>query len=260
MYDWANSAYSTFQITILMLYLTQVVLPGVAGDVAYGYTIGISTFFAAVLSPLLGAVSDAHASKRFWLSVLTLAGSCSGIAMYFLPVEMSWTFVGLFFVTVLSFELAWGLYNAFLPEIADESSMNRISAYGFAMGYVGGGLALLIGVLIVLFGGDLGLPTDLAGDCVIGQDINFSVGLPPGDYKVGVTVGDLSAAHGPVELLLDGKRQETLRTSAGEFMSYEYPVTLARAGACRRIEGGRSGRNRGARGHHGDRRHAGRGR
>jgi MFS-type transporter involved in bile tolerance (Atg22 family) len=227
MYDWANSAFSTFQITILMLYLTQVVLPGVTGDVAYGYTIGISTFFAAVLSPLLGAVSDAHASKRFWLSVLTLSGALSGIAMYFVPVDMSWAFVGLFFITVLSFELAWGIYNAFLPEIADESNMNRISAYGFAMGYVGGGLALLIGVLIVMFGGDIGLPTDLAGDCVLGQDVNFAVALPPGDYKVGITVGDLTDAHGPVELLIDGHRQETLRTSAGEFMSYEYPVALA---------------------------------
>ena len=91
---------------------------------------------------------------------MTLAGAAASVAMYFLPVAMSWVFVGLFFVTSLSFELAWGMYNAFLPEIADEKSMNRVSAYGFAMGYVGGGLALLIGVLVVQFGDRIGLPIE----------------------------------------------------------------------------------------------------
>ena len=132
MYDWANSAYSTFQITILMLYLQQVVLPGPPGQIAYGYGIGISTLFAAVLSPILGAVADAHASKRFWLSVMTFAGAGAGVAMYFLPVEMSWVFVGLFFITSLSFELAWGLYNAFLPdpgEILDTTVGQLRTAY-----------------------------------------------------------------------------------------------------------------------------------
>ncbi len=193
MYDWANSAYSTYQITILMLYLQQVVLPGPSGQIAYGYGIGISTLIAAVLSPLLGAVADAHASKRFWLTVATLAGAGASIAMFFLPVEYSWAFVGLFFTTSLSFELAWGLYNAFLPEIADETSMNRVSAYGFAMGYIGGGLALLIGVLVVQFGDRLGLPSNLEGDCVVGHEIDFEVQVPPGNYDVTVWLGDLRA-------------------------------------------------------------------
>ena len=111
--------------------------------------------------------------------------------MFFLPVEMSWTFVGLFFTTTLAFELAWGLYCAFLPEIADEKTMNRVSAYGFAMGYVGGGLALLIGVLIVQFGDRLGLPSNLEGDCVVGHEVDFAVSVPPGEYDVTVWLGDL---------------------------------------------------------------------
>jgi len=227
MYDWANSAYSTFQITILQVYLLRVVLPGDPGVIAYGYSIGISTLIAAVLSPILGAVADAHASKRFWLSVMTLAGSGAGVAMYFVPVEQAWVFVGLFFITSLSFELAWGLYNGFLPEIADEKSMNRVSAYGFALGYVGGGLALVIGVLVLSFGGAIGLPTNLEGDCVVGHEIDFDVALPPGDYTVTVTVGDLREAHGPMELSLGGARAETLRTARGEAIARDYPVTIA---------------------------------
>ncbi|HVU88663.1 MAG TPA: MFS transporter [Pirellulales bacterium] len=226
MYDWANSAYSTYQITILMLYLQQVVLPGPPGQLAYAYGIGISTFFAALIAPVLGAVADAHASKRFWLSVCTLAGAGASVAMFFLPVEMSWIFVGLFFTTTLAFELAWGLYCAFLPEIADEKSMNRVSAYGFAMGYVGGGLALLVGVLVVQYGDRLGLPSNLEGDCVVGHEIDFAVGVPPGDYDVTVWLGDLRAARGPVEVLLNGKREESQRTSAGEVLSVMHKVAV----------------------------------
>jgi MFS-type transporter involved in bile tolerance (Atg22 family) len=227
MYDWANSAYSTYQITILMLYLQQVVLPGAPGQIAYGYGIGISTLIAAIIAPVLGAVADAHASKRFWLSICTLAGACASVAMFFLPVEMSWVFVGLFFTTSLSFELAWGLYCAFLPEIADEKSMNRVSAYGFAMGYVGGGLALLIGVLVVQLGDRLGLPSNLEGDCVVGHEVDFAVGVPPGDYDVTVWLGDLRAPRGPVEVLLNGQREESQRTSAGEVMSVTHRVAAS---------------------------------
>jgi MFS transporter, UMF1 family len=121
MYDWANSAYSTYQITILQVYLLRVVLPGAPGQIAYAYGIGISTLCAAILSPLLGAIADAHASKRFWLAITALTGAGAGMALYFVPVENAWLIVGLFFVTSLGFELAWGFYNAFLPEIADEN-------------------------------------------------------------------------------------------------------------------------------------------
>ncbi len=225
MYDWANSAYSTYQITILMLYLQQVVLPGAPGQIAYGWGIGISTLFAAIISPILGAIADAHASKRFWLAVATLTGASAAIGMFFLPVEHAWAFVGLFFITSLSFEVAWGIYNAFLPEIADESSMNRVSAYGFAMGYIGGGLALIVGIGIVQFGDRLGLPSNLVGDCVVGKDIDFQVELSPGDYTVTTIVGDYKESHGPVDVSIDGAKLETLSTERGEIQSHDYQVT-----------------------------------
>ena len=49
----------------------------------------------------------------------------------------------LFLVANLGFELSLGVYNGFLPEIAREDNMGRVSAYGFALGYLGGGLALV---------------------------------------------------------------------------------------------------------------------
>jgi UMF1 family MFS transporter len=68
----------------------------------------------------------------------------------------------MFVLTCFFFELAFGFYNAFLPELADERTMNRVSAQGFAAGYVGGGLALAIAFGLVLFGDYVGLESTLS--------------------------------------------------------------------------------------------------
>ena len=60
----------------------------------------------------------------------------------------------------LFFELSLGFYNGFLPEIADEHSMNRVSAWGYALGYLGGALALLLAIGLMVWGRALGLPED----------------------------------------------------------------------------------------------------
>ena len=75
MYDWANSAYSTIYITVLVLYLQGAVLKGDAGLTAWGWGIGITTLCSAILSPILGAIADAHANKRTWLFITTMLGA-----------------------------------------------------------------------------------------------------------------------------------------------------------------------------------------
>ncbi len=158
MYDWASSAWSTLQITMVMYFITEIVLPGSAGTSVYGYSIGISMFLAAIASPIIGALADAHANKRSWLMGATALGACSVAGMAFVPTSLGWLVAVLFFGACLGFELCWGIYNGFLPEIADDESMNRVSALGFGMGYIGGGLALLLAICILNFGDRLGLP------------------------------------------------------------------------------------------------------
>jgi len=68
-------------------------------------------------------------------------------------------FMVLFFLASLAFELSFSFYNGFLPEIADEESMNRVSGYGFAAGYVGGGLALAVAIEHLSIGRSFGLST-----------------------------------------------------------------------------------------------------
>ncbi len=160
-YDWANSAYSTIQITVLVDYLTRGVdLPDKQGALLYGWIIGVTMMITAVASPIFGAVADAHASKRIWLAGSTLVGAGSAALMFFATPDRPWLFVALFVLANLGYEQAWGFYNAFLPEIADDKYMGRVSSWGFGAGYVGGGLLLLIAILIFTFGDRWGIPSE----------------------------------------------------------------------------------------------------
>jgi UMF1 family MFS transporter len=178
MYDWANSAYSTILITVLNGYILSlfpepdkkdaafpVVYVGdnpIDGKVVYAWGIGLSMFVAAILSPIVGALADARANKRLWLRGTALSGAVCGVTLGLIPPEQPWGIAAMFVLTSFFFELAFGFYNAFLPELADEQSMNRISAQGFAAGYIGGGIVLALAFALVLFGDHVGLESTLS--------------------------------------------------------------------------------------------------
>jgi UMF1 family MFS transporter len=158
--DWANSAYSTLLITIVVTYLQTFVLPGDAGILAYGWGLGVSMFIAAWLSPVLGAMADARANKRSWLLCTSFTGATCSVLMGLVPPTWQFgpaAFIALFFLASLAFELSFSFYNGFLPEIADEESMNRVSGYGYAAGYFGGGVALLVAIVAISIGSRFGL-------------------------------------------------------------------------------------------------------
>ncbi len=160
--DWANSAYSTLLITIVVSYLQAYVLPGDAGILAYGWGLGVSMFIAAWLSPILGAMADARASKRTWLLCTSFTGATCSVLMGLVPPDWQFgphLFMALFFLASLAFELSFSFYNGFLPEIADEESMNRVSGYGYAAGYFGGGVALAVAIAVLSIGSGYGLST-----------------------------------------------------------------------------------------------------
>ena len=160
MYDWANSAYSTLSITILFGYITTVVfLPDDRwGPVVWAWGISLSMLTAALLSPVLGAVADANRSKRKWLAGTALPGAAAAVLLALVPPASIWLVITLFVMMALLFELSLGFYNGFLPEIATEQTFNRVSAWGYALGYLGGALALVLALLVKIFGPHVGLP------------------------------------------------------------------------------------------------------
>jgi UMF1 family MFS transporter len=166
--DWANSAYSTLSITLLVGYLTglipdeqPILFAGVkiTGLRIWTWGLGISMFCSAMLSPILGAMADARATKWKWLIGTSLFGATCATLIPLAPTSQVWLYSGLFFLASLSFELSFGFSNGFLPELADDESMNRMSGFGFAAGYLGGGLALVVVLILFMVGPSLGLAT-----------------------------------------------------------------------------------------------------
>ncbi|MCR4415793.1 MAG: MFS transporter, partial [Thermoguttaceae bacterium] len=164
LYDWANSAYSTILITVVMLYISQVVFPpryeGDAwGETVYAWCISASMVVAAILSPVVGAMADVNRSKRRWLAATALGGA--GCAILLAAISPAWpvVVVAAFLLVSLCFELSLGVYNAFLPEITDESTVNRVSAMGFGLGYVGGAIALVLALGVLFLGDRIGIDT-----------------------------------------------------------------------------------------------------
>lgn len=157
LYDWANSAYSTLSITVLVLYIKKDVLPGNPGTLLVGLGLGVTTFVSALLSPVLGAVADANGSKRRWLGLTAFSGAIASMLMFFTSAEYAWAMVVLYVVSLMGMELSQTFYNAFLPELARDDQMDRVSAFGYALGYVGGGLALAIAASLFVVRERLGL-------------------------------------------------------------------------------------------------------
>lgn len=228
-YDWANSAYSTILITIVVGYLKYVVLPGNAGTLAYGYGIGISMLFAAVLSPIVGAIADARATKHRWLSTTALGGAALAVVMGVLPPSNPVAIVSVFVLMSVCFELSLGFYNAFLPEISTEATVNRISAWGFALGYLGGAIPLILALGIVMFGGRIGLPDAdaLHGDYNATREATFATELPNANYRVNVTLGDAAAARNGMAILLEGEQRDVVDTASGAFESRSFDVEVS---------------------------------
>jgi MFS transporter, UMF1 family len=129
------------------------------GTLVWGWGLGISMFVAAWLSPILGAMADARATKWKWLIGTSLPGAIFATLLGIVPPTQPVLICILFFLTSLCFELSFGFYNGFLPELADEKSMNRISGFGFAAGYLGGGLALVVALLVARLGPAMGRTT-----------------------------------------------------------------------------------------------------
>ncbi|KAA5543128.1 MFS transporter [Roseiconus nitratireducens] len=161
LYDWANSAYTTLLITVVVAYLQRIVFPadqwGNVGPIVWAWGISLSMFLGALLSPIVGAIADAHGNKRRWLGITALGGSIASIVLGLVAPGHYVLVVALFITANLMLELSLSVYNGFLPEIATEREVNQVSAWGFGLGYVGGGIALLLALGIIQFGDRIGL-------------------------------------------------------------------------------------------------------
>ncbi|MEE8594243.1 MAG: MFS transporter, partial [Gemmatimonadota bacterium] len=146
MYDFANSAFTTLIVTfIFSAYFVQVIVGDeVRGTVLWTRAINISAIIVALTMPVLGAIADFSRRKKRFLLLATLQTLVFTILLFFMQPGMVFLAAVLFIFANVAYEGGQAFYNAFLPEISTSKNMGRISGYGWALGYVGGLLALVI--------------------------------------------------------------------------------------------------------------------
>jgi UMF1 family MFS transporter len=147
LYDFANSAFNTLVVTfVYSTYFTQEIAASeTTGTALWSNAVTASAILVAVLSPFLGTLADRSGRRRLLLFGATAISVAATAALFFPQAGDVWAALGLFVVANTAFELAFVLYNAFLPELASEERIGRVSGYGWALGYAGGLGALALG-------------------------------------------------------------------------------------------------------------------
>jgi len=178
MYDWANSAFSTTVGTVFLgPYIASLAATAaeansdgmarflgipIAPDSFLPYCISFSVGLQVLFLPILGAIADySHLRKRM-MQIFATIGALSTIAMFIVTGSLWWLGGVLFIIANLAFGAAIVFYNAYLPDIANEEERDGVSSYGWAMGYLGGGILLALNLAFFIFSDSIGVPGDLA--------------------------------------------------------------------------------------------------
>ena len=156
MYDWANSAFATtIMAAVLPVYFSQVAgatLPSATVATAYWSTgLSFSILIVALLSPILGTISDIKRGKKRFLAIFAGMGIVA-VALLILVDTGDWLLAGLLaIIGRIGFSGANVFYDSLLPHVAREEEQDLVSTRGYAMGYLGGGLLLAINVVMIQF-------------------------------------------------------------------------------------------------------------
>jgi UMF1 family MFS transporter len=154
LYDWANSAFTTtvlagfFPVFFKHTYSQGESAVVVTSRLATASSIAI--LIVVVLAPVLGAIADAAAYRKRALALGMLLGSAATAILAFIGRGDWRTAAVVFAIANIGFSLSNVFYDSLLVSVAKEHERDRVSALGYALGYLGGGLLFLVNVVMVL--------------------------------------------------------------------------------------------------------------
>lgn len=185
MFDWAAQPFYTLVVTFLFApyFVSGFVGDPVQGAALWGYATGLSQLIAALLAPVLGAIADTGLPRKPWIggfSALLVIGLCG--LWFAIPGQPDMILVVMisFGLAMIGVELATVFTNAMMPSLVPNGRLGALSGIGWATGYVGGlvSLVLVAGLVVAdpqtgktLLGLDPVVPLDPAtreGDRLIG--------------------------------------------------------------------------------------------
>jgi MFS transporter, UMF1 family len=241
-YDWANSAYITTTATVLIgPYLTSLANNAACPELVDGQTcqnpvlfLGVflvvpgalpsfvatlSTIISAILLIFVGAFADRSPKPHRWLAGTAWIGATAGSLMFFLQ-GANWELgAWLMVIGAFSFGASTVVYDSILVRIAGPDERDRVSSRGWAFGYVGGGLLLVINFLMMKFYDQLGVSYGMAIRLSL-----LSAGLWWGLFTI---IPVLGLRKLPREVPAEVSRRNPLAQLAGTFAEMKnYPQTL----------------------------------
>ncbi len=181
LYDWANSAFSTTVVTVFLgPYLTGLIeaqvgkgstfsLLGIpiASESFFPYCVSLSVLLQVFVLPVLGAIADYSNFKKRLMLLFASLGAISTIGLFFITGSLFVLGGVLFIIANVAFGASIVFYNAFLPDIASEDQRDKVSSRGWALGYAGDGLLLLINLIFYMV-------MDRAGQGALAARINLA--------------------------------------------------------------------------------------
>ncbi len=162
-YDWANSVYPlVITSTIFPIYYNSITKTEFSNNVhflgfdfindsLYEGALSLAYFLIALLVPILSGIADYTGNKKRFLQFFCYLGAISCSGMYFFTgIENLWLGILLVIFACIGYSGSMVFYNAYLPEIAEPNEHDKVSAKGFALGYIGSAILLIINLLMIL--------------------------------------------------------------------------------------------------------------
>ena len=163
LYDWGNSAFATtIMAGVFPLFYRSMATTAGLGEAdataAWAYTTSLALLIVAAIGPVLGSYCDQARSKKRFLAFFAGLGVCASALFVFLGDDDYLLGSLLFIAGNIGFAAGNIFYESLLPHVARPGDLDRVSTRGYAMGYVGGGILLVINLLWVMHPGWFLLP------------------------------------------------------------------------------------------------------
>ncbi len=154
MYDWANSAFATTVMAgFFPVFFKEFCCHGtdpVTSTARLGFANSFAGIIVALFAPILGAIADRGSAKKKFLTFFLFMGIVMTSALYLVSTG-NWPFaIFLYAMAVIGFSGGNIFYDSLLPLVAPEDKLDFVSAFGFSLGYLGGGILFALNVWMIL--------------------------------------------------------------------------------------------------------------
>lgn len=153
-YDWANSSFATTVMAgFFPLFFKKFWTPeSQAADSTYflGMTNSLAGLVIVISAPVLGAIADSGGRRKFFLSFFTIFGVVGTCLLFWVPQNHFFEAAICYSIGAIGFAGAIIFYDSMMVDVCEEKDFHLVSALGYSMGYLGGGLLFLVNVLMTL--------------------------------------------------------------------------------------------------------------